>query len=98
MPDFRDVDPRELRLPSAFGSGADRMKLQRQTARFGTQVTGMPAILVREGADGALLVMDGITRATRVAKLLPGTLVCVEVVSASSRPFGGLPKIGDHLP
>src|SRR4051812_275461 len=98
MSDFRYVDPRELRLPSSHGTGVDRLKLQRQMARFGNSVTGMPTLLVREGSDGALLIVDGITRATRVAKMLPGTFVRVEIMSRSIRPFGHLPKIGDHLP
>jgi hypothetical protein len=98
MPDFRDVDPRELCLPSAHGWGADPFKLQRQIAQFGKTTAGMPEILVREGSDGSLLIMDGITRAMRVAKLIPGTLVRVEVVSKSTRPFGRLPKIGEKLP
>ena len=38
--DFRDVDPRDLRLPSR--RGADPYKLQRQIARFGASSSGMP--------------------------------------------------------
>jgi len=34
-PDFRDIDPRELRLPSSRLAGADPAKLQRQIAQFG---------------------------------------------------------------
>jgi hypothetical protein len=98
MADFRDVDPRELRLPSSRGAGADPFKLQRQIARFGSSIAGMPPIWVREGSDGALLILDGITRATRVAKMLPGTLIRVEVVSKAPRPFGQLCKVGDKLP
>lgn len=98
MSDFRDVDPRELRLPSSRRSGADLAKLQRQIARHGKSTDGMPPIWVREGSDGALLILDGVTRATRVAKLLPGRRVSVEIVSNSTRPFGRLPKVGDNLP
>ena len=39
-PDFRDVDPRELRLPSSRAEGADPTKLQRQIAQFGMEVIG----------------------------------------------------------
>jgi hypothetical protein len=53
--DFRDVDPRELRVP-ASRRGADPMKLQRQIARFGTSSAGMPPLLVYEGTDGALVI------------------------------------------
>jgi hypothetical protein len=98
MPDFRDADPRDLRLPSSMAAGADPHKLQRQLARFGTSTAGMPPILVREGIDGMLLILDGVTGATRVAKLLPGVRVPVEVVLQASQPFAGLPKIGDTLP
>jgi hypothetical protein len=92
------VDPRELHLPSSRGTGADLLKLQRQIARFGSSTAGMPLILVREGSDGSFLILDGITRATRIAELLPGAMVRVEVVSRASQPFGRLPKIGDQLP
>lgn len=98
MPDFRDVDPRELRLPSSRRSGADLAKLQQQIGRFGSSVAGMPEIWVREGSDGVLLILDGVTRATRVAKLLPGMLVRVEVVAVTAQPYASLPKLGDHLP
>src|SRR5438132_5693249 len=98
MRDFRDVDPRELRLPSSRRTGADWSKLQRQMAQFGTSTAGMPPIWVREGSDGAMLILDGVTRATRVAKLLPGDLVPVEVVSTVRNTFGKLPKVGDWLP
>jgi hypothetical protein len=98
MPDFRDVDPRELRLPSSRQCGADAAKLQRQIALHGKSTAGMPPIWVREGSDGFLLILDGVTRATRIAKMLPGHLVRVEVVSKSLRPFGQLPRIGDMLP
>jgi hypothetical protein len=98
MPDIRDVNPRELRLPSVRRTGADWVKLQRQIARFGTATTGMPPIWVREGSDGVLLILDGVTRATRVAQLLPSSLIRVEVVSRASQPFGKLAKLGDTLP
>ena len=39
--DFRDVDPRELRLPSR--RRADPFNLQTQIARFGASSAGMPA-------------------------------------------------------
>src|SRR4051794_15939656 len=98
MPDFRDVDPRELRLPSSRRSGADWVKLQRQIVRFGTSRATMPPIPVREGSDGSLLILDGVTRATGIAKLAPGTLVRVEVVYVTQQPYGKLPKVGDNLP
>ncbi len=95
---FRDVDPRELRLPSARRTGADPIKLQRQIARFGASNAGMPPLVVYEGTDGVLVLYDGVTRATRIAKLAPGTLVRVEVIGRLRRAYGPDPKIGDLLP
>jgi hypothetical protein len=95
---FRDVDPRELRVPSSRRSGADPIKLQRQIARFGASSAGMPPLIVYEGTDGVLVIYNGVTRATRIAKLAPGTLVRVEVIGRLRRPYGADPKIGDLLP
>jgi len=97
-PRFVDVDPKELRVPSSRASGCDPVKLQRQIARFGSSTAGMPVIWAFEGSDGALEIYNGVTRATRVAKLLPGTLVRVEVVGRFRYPVGHLPKIGDFIP
>jgi hypothetical protein len=45
-----------------------------------------------------LIIYDGVTRATRVAKLLPGTLVRVEVIDDLRTPAGHLPTVGDKRP
>jgi hypothetical protein len=95
MGEFRDVDPRELRVPSSRRSGADPIKLHRQIARFGTSSAGMPPIVVYEGSDGVLVIYNGVTRATRIAKLAPGSLVRVEVIGRLSQAYGADPKIGD---
>lgn len=95
--DIRAVDPAELRLPSSRSSGADPIKLQRQTAQHGTSITGMPPLLAYEGSDGILELVDGVTRATRVAKLLPGTTIRVEVIGKLRRPKAGNRRIGDAL-
>ena len=95
--DLRDVDPAELRLPSSRSSGADPGKLQGQIATHGRSTAGMPPLLVYEGADGALEIYDGVTRATRVAKLLPGTTVRVEVIARVKRPKASNRRIGDAL-
>ncbi len=97
MPDFRDVDPRELRVPPSRPS-ADPVKLARQIARFGSSSMGMPPIVVYEGTDGVLVIHNGVTRATRIAKLAPGTFVRVEVIGKLRRAYGPEPKIGDVLP
>src|SRR5207248_3034349 len=58
-PDFRDIDPRELRVPSSRISGADPAKLHRQIAQFGRSTAGMPPLWVYEAADRALVVYYG---------------------------------------
>ena len=45
-----------------------------------------------------LVIYDGVTRATRIAKLIPGTLIRVEIVGNLPAPCGQLPVIGDYLP
>ena len=95
---FRDVDPRELRLPPSRRSGADPIKLHRQTSPFGASSAGMLPLVVYEATDGVLVVYNGVTRATRIAKLAPGTLVRVEVIGRLRRAYGPEPKIGDLLP
>ena len=95
---FLDVDPRELRLPTSRRSGADPLKLQRQIAQYGTSTQGMPTLEVSRGSDGELVINSGVTRATRIARLLPGTLVRVEVIDDLPIPVGSYPKVGDTVP
>jgi len=94
--DFRDVDPRTLHPPHSRPD-ADALKLQRQIARFGASAAGMPPLVVYEGTDGALVIYNGVTRATRIAKLAPGTLIRVEVIGRLRRAYGSDPTIGDRL-
>ena len=91
------VDPAALHLPGSRRDGADPVKLQRQVAKHGTSVEGMPPLEVKRGSDGGLVIYDGVTRATRVAKNLPGTLVTVEITGQLAGPVGGLPRVGDRL-
>lgn len=95
---FLDVDPRTLHLPTSRVSGADPLKLQRQIAKHGKSMQSMPTIEVSRGSDGELMTNDGVTRSTRVAKLLPGILVRVEVIDDYPAAVGHLPTIGDRLP
>ena len=97
-PTFRDVDPRTLRVTSSRPTGADPLKLQRQIARFGPSAAGMPPPWVYEGADGELILFNGVTRATRIAKLAPGTLIRVEVIGRTRATGASLPTVGDLLP
>jgi len=95
---FLDVDPRTLRVPGSRRSGADPWKLQRQIAQFGSSTQGMPVLEVSRGTDGELVINNGVTRATRIAKLSPGTNVRVEVIDDLPIPVGSFPSIGDLIP
>jgi hypothetical protein len=94
---FLDVDPRELRVPGARRSGADPIKMQRQLAKFGASSVGMPPLVVYESSDGVLVIYNGVTRASRIAKLAPGKSVRVEVIGRLRRAYASEPKIGDLL-
>jgi hypothetical protein len=98
MPDFRDIDPCELRVPPSRRQGADPAKLQRQISLFGRSATGMSPPWAYEGTDGILMLYNGVTRATRIAKLAPGTPIQIEVIGQLPKAFAGEPKIGDLLP
>jgi hypothetical protein len=74
------IDPGDLRLPPSRQSGADPFKLAEQIRRFGDDVAGMPRVLVTRGANGLLMINDGVTRAVRIATLLPGATIEVEVI------------------
>jgi hypothetical protein len=95
--EFLQVDPAALHLPGSRQDGADPVKLQRQLAKHGTSIEGMPPPEVKRGSDGELVIYDGVTRATRVAKYLPSTPITVEVTGQLTGPVGGLPRVGDKL-
>ena len=59
---------------------------------------GMPPPWVYEGSDGVLMLYNGVTRATRIAKLVPGSLIRVEVIGKLPQKYVADPKIGDLLP
>lgn len=52
----------------------------------------MPPLEVYEAADGVLVIYSGVTRATRIAKLAPGTLVPVQVWGKLKRAYRNEPK------
>jgi hypothetical protein len=75
------------------------VKLRRQIAKHGTKTDGMPPLWVHRGKDGELKIVDGVTRATRIAKLLPGTAVTVEVTEDHpTADYSHYPTVGDMLP
>jgi hypothetical protein len=99
IPEFLDVDPRMLRLPTTHTSGADPFKRARQLVRYGLSTQGMPPLCVVRGKDGDLQICDGVTRATRVARFLPGQTITVEVIDEDpTQDFSHLPTVGDRLP
>ena len=95
--EFLEVDPAGLRLPGSRRDGADSAKLQRQFSRFGASTVGMPPLQVSRGSDGELVINDGVTRATRIARHAPGVPVTVEVIDDLSVPFAALPTVGEKL-
>ena len=99
MTEFIDVDPSELRLPPSRAHGADPGKLSRQIALHGDLLDGMPPLQLVRGKDGNLRINDGVTRATRAAKLRPGELVPAEVIQDLPRlDVTRMPKVKDCLP
>jgi hypothetical protein len=54
--------------------------------------------LVYEGTDGVLVLYNGMTRATRIAKLAPGVLIRVEVIGKLPKAYAAEPRVGDVLP
>lgn len=98
MADFRDVDPCELRVPPSRRQGADPFKFARQVSLFADKAVGMPPPWAYEGSDGILMLYNGVTRATRIAKFAPGTLIRVEVIGKLPKAFAKEPRIGDLLP
>jgi hypothetical protein len=58
----------------------------------------MPPLFVYRATDGEFIIADGVTRATRVAKLIPNQLVSIEVIGNYPTPGSKLPTVGDRLP
>src|SRR6266576_395883 len=46
-----------------------------------TELDGMPPVELTRGQDGNLRLNDGVTRATRAAKMRPGELILAEVIA-----------------
>jgi hypothetical protein len=65
----------------------------------GSSLDGMPPIQVVRGKDGHMRINDGVTRATRAAKLRPGVLVPAELIQDLPRlDVTRTPKVEDVLP
>ena len=98
VPVYIEVDPRTLHLPWSRRDGADPAKLARQIGLYGASTQGMPPPLVYRGTDGEFVINDGVTRATRVAKLSPDALIQVEVVGSLRVSAATMPTVGEKLP
>lgn len=98
--EFISVDPADLYLPPGVRSqGADPGKLARQIARHGGSLDGMPPLELTRGRDGRLRINDGVTRATRAAKLRPGDPVPAEVIATlPNLDVTRTPRVKDVLP
>jgi hypothetical protein len=96
-PSIREIDPGNLRLPPSRDSGADPWKLQHQIGQFGVAKDGMPPLFVYEDPDGILEISDGVTRATRIAKLAPGETVPVIVIGRYRQSRANSPRVKDRL-
>ena len=94
---IREADPSQLRLLPSRASGADPWKLHRQIRLFGTSQDGMPPIFAYEDPDGILEIIDGATRATRIAKLAPGRTVPILVIGRYRRSRAASPSVGELL-
>jgi hypothetical protein len=94
---IQEVDPAELRLPPSRAAGADMWKLHRQIRQFGSSKLGMPPIVVYEDPDGLLEIFDGVTRATRIAKMAPGETVPVVIIGKYRNSRANTTRLGDML-
>jgi len=94
---IRDVRPGDLRLPPSRAGGADPWKLHEQIRQFGSSTTGMPPVFVYEDPDGLLEIIDGVTRATRIAKLDPQQLVPVVIIGHYRRSRATSAAVKDRL-
>lgn len=92
------ANPSQLRLPPTRPSGADPFKLANQIRLYGNSFEGMPPILVTKGANGEMMINNGVTRATRAA-MYGQSQVPVEVFELNpSLNLGNLPAVGNKLP
>ncbi len=92
------VDPADLRTGAGRHQGADPRKLQIQLSKFGKSLDGMPPIWVSRARDGGLVIMNGITRATRAARFCPGELVPVIVIGPLSANSSRFPTVRERMP
>jgi hypothetical protein len=86
-------------VPPTRPQGADLGKLARQIHQHGDSIDGMPLLELVRGKEGKLRINDGVTRATRVAKLLPGqTVKGIVIDNFPDLDVTRFPTIGELLP
>ena len=88
----RYVLPGGLRVPPEWPDGADPMKLQDQYNAHQFDLSDMPPLEVIETAGGALVIFNGVTRATRSYMIDPNRMV--PIIITQSYPNANT----DHLP
>lgn len=71
--------------------------MHQQIRLYGASKAGMPPVFVYEDPDGLLEISDGVTRATRIAKLVPGETVPVVVIGRYRRSRANSPAVRDRL-
>ncbi len=93
----RRVDPATLRLPPTRTEGADPFKLTDQMKKYGNSTEGMPPIQVTKGANGELMINDGVTRATRIDTYnqidKTKQTVPIEIIQETTHDLTGLPTV-----
>lgn len=95
---IRHVLPGGLHVPPERADGADPMKLQDQFNEYGNDLSQIPPLEVIEAAGGALVAMNGVTRATRSYMVDPDRTVPVIVtMSYPNAEVGHLPTIEQLL-
>ena len=92
------VDPATLVLPPSMPGGVNLAKFWPQFSQYGTSIDGMPPVQLWEYDDGGYVLSAGLTRATRIARFSPGTLVPAIVESRLSGPTPRRRTVGDVLP
>lgn len=89
---IRYVLPGGLRVPPERADGADPMKLQDQYNEYGSDLSQIPPLEVVAAAGGALVIMNGVTRATRSYMVDPARVV--PIIVTMSYPDADV----NHLP
>lgn len=91
------ANPANLRLPPTRPDGADPFKLASMMNKFGNSLQGMPPIQVTQGANGDMMINDGVTRAT-LAAMNGQNEVPVEVIENNpSLNLSNLSTVGQSI-